>query len=237
MSMISQSIEAVKSIEERVRQILGLLKKAYGFPRWRLRQDSIGVLVQTILSQNTSDTNSRSAFRSLLATFGSWEEVAGTDVDTIARSIKGGGLGRVKAERIKQALKGIVRRRGQFELDFLKELGLSEAEDWLLSLPGVGEKTARCVLLFSLGMPALPVDTHIWRVTKRLGLTPPEASLHEAHRILGAAVPEETVYQFHVLVIEHGRKTCRARNPDCPRCVLKDICPSYPVFFPPKPLE
>jgi len=227
----------VTSIEERIREILGLLRKAYGFPRWRLRKDPIGVLVQTILSQNTSDTNSRGAFRSLLATFGSWEEVAGADVDTIARSIEGGGLGKVKAQRIKQALEEIMRRRGQLELDFLKKLELAEAENWLLGLPGVGEKTARCVLLFSLGMPALPVDTHICRVTKRLGLIPPEASLHEAHHILGAVVPKENVYQFHVLVIEHGRKTCRARNHDCLHCVLRDICLSYLTFFPPKPLE
>ena len=213
--------------KESIRQLLDLLKREYGVPDWQPSYDPISVLVQTILSQNTSDTNSRAAFRALLSFFDDWEDVVDANVDTIAHCIKCGGLGRIKAQRIKQALKETVRMRGRVELDFLSQLSLSDAEDWLHRLPGVGLKTARCVLLFSLGMPALPVDTHILRVTKRLGLISPKTSLREAHLILGEMVPPEDVYHFHVLVIEHGRRTCRARYPKCQDCVLKEMCKSY----------
>lgn len=185
--------------------------------------------MQTILSQNTSDRNSGSAFKSLMGRFGSWEEVAEAEVSAITETIRSGGLGEIKAQRIKQALNDILLRRGKIELDFLKGLTLPEAEKWLLQLPGVGLKTARCVLLFALGEPALPVDTHIHRVTKRLGLIPSHASLEEAHRILGEVVPAGIVYQFHVLVIEHGRQICRARKPDCTDCVVEEVCPRIGV--------
>jgi len=216
-------------IQERIRQMLALLEREYGVPQWQPDYDSISVLVQTILSQNTSDTNSRSAFQSLLASFDDWEDIANADVDIIAHSIRCGGLGRIKAQRIKQVLKEIVRQRGRLELEFLSQLSLSDAQDWLRKLPGVGLKTARCVLLFSLGIPVLPVDTHILRVTKRLGLISPKASLHEAHHSLGGVVPPEDVYKFHILVIAHGRRTCQARQPHCQECALKKICMSYPL--------
>jgi endonuclease-3 len=214
-------------MQEKIRQILDLLRREYGVPQWQPHSDPISVLVQTILSQNTSDTNSRGAFQSLLASFYSWEEVANADVDAIADCVRCGGLGRIKAQRIKQALGEIVRRRGRLELDILSQLTPSDAEDWLQKLPGIGLKTARCILLFSLGMPILPVDTHILRVSKRLGLIISKASLREAHYILGEAVPPADVYQFHILVIQHGRKTCQARNPRCSDCVLQKMCINY----------
>jgi len=210
-----------------IKEILDLLKEEYGVPEWQLGYDPISVLVQTILSQNTSDTNSRGAFVSLLTSFGSWENVADADIDTIEHAIRHSGLGRVKAVRIKKALKEIKRKRGRLELDFLRQFNLSEARDWLEQLPGVGEKTASCVLLFSLGMPALPVDTHILRVAKRLGLLSSRTSLKQAHQSLGELVPQQDVYQFHILIIEHGRRICRAQRPLCHACVLKEICPSY----------
>ena len=224
--MIHQYLKTDNAIKKKIRQILCLLEEEYGTPKWQPSYAPISVLVQTILSQNTSDTNSGSAFQALTAAFDNWEDVADADVDTIAHCIRHGGLGMIKAQRIKQALQGIVRERGQLELDFLSQLNLPDAEDWLLQLPGVGLKTARCVLLFSLGMPALPVDTHILRVSKRLGFISPKASLHEAHYALGELVPPEDVYKFHVLVIEHGRRTCQARHPDCQGCALKRICMS-----------
>lgn len=213
-----------------IRQILDLLKEEHGVPEWQPSYDPISVLVQTILSQNTSDTNSRSAFISLLTSFESWENVADADIDTIEHAIRHGGLGQVKAVRIKEALKEVERKRGQLELDFLSQLSLSEARDWLEQLPGVGEKTASCVLLFSLGMPALPVDTHILRVARRLGLISSKTSLKQAHQMLGEVVPRQEVYQFHILIIEHGRRICRAQRPLCLDCVLKEICPSYTIF-------
>jgi endonuclease-3 len=214
-------------IKKKIGQMLDLLRKEYGAPQWQPSYDPVSVLVQTILSQNTSDRNSRGAFRTLLASFDNWERVADADVDTIAHCIRCGGLGRIKAQRIKQALKEIMRKQGRLDLDFLSQLTLSDAQEWLQKLSGVGAKTARCVLLFSLGMPALPVDTHILRVAKRLGLIDIKASLHEAHHTLGELVPPEDVYQFHILVIEHGRRICQARHPRCQGCVLKKICTDY----------
>ena len=223
----TQGQKAGNAIKNRVRQILDLLEGEYGVPEWKPEHAPLSVLVQTILSQNTSDANSGRAFGSLKAYFPSWKDVADTDVDTIALRIRHGGLGKVKAQRIKQALNDIVRQRGELELDFLSRLTLYEAQDWLLQLAGVGLKTARCVLLFALGIPALPVDTHILRVSKRLGLIGHKASPDEAHYALGEAVPPEDVYKFHILVIGHGRRICQARRPDCHACVLQKICPGY----------
>ena len=210
----------------RVEPILRLLSAEYGQRKWRPRQSPVEVLVQTILSQNTSDRNSGRAFERLVASFGSWEDMADASVGEISRSIEAGGLGEVKARYIKQALGEIRRRLDGFELDFLKKLPVDEARDWLRQLPGVGMKTASCVLIFSLGMPALPVDTHVLRVAKRLGLIDSKISAEKAHKLLEGLVPPEDVYQFHVLLIEHGRKICKAQRPRCKECVLRELCPS-----------
>src|SRR4030043_1389475 len=208
-------------------QVLKLLSAEYGKRKWRPRQSPIEVLVQTILSQNTSDRNSGRAFEQLLASFGGWEDMANAGIGEISHSIKAGGLGEVKARYIKQALEEIRRRLDGFEMDFLKKLPVDEARDWLRQLPGVGMKTASCVLLFSLGMPALPVDTHVFRVTKRLGLIDSKVSIDKAHVLLEGLVPPKDIYQFHILLIEHGRKVCKAQRPRCRECALGRLCPSY----------
>ena len=210
----------------KVKIILERLQKEYGIPVWRPHGDPVSVLVKTILSQNTSDANSEAAFRSLLAGLDKWEQVINADTDDIARCIWSGGLGKIKAQRIKQTLRGIVERNGQLELDFLGGLPPPVAQKWLEELGGVGPKTACCVLLFSLGIPALPVDTHILRVSKRLGLIDSGTQSQEAHRLLQEMVPKDSVYQFHILMIEHGRKICRARKPRCRDCMLADLFPS-----------
>ena len=169
-----------------IEHILDLLTSEYGNRDWQPDDSPLNVLVQTILSQNTSDTNSRRAFKSLLASFPSWEDVTAADVNQITDAIKGGGLGDVKARYIKQALGEIQRRRGRLELDFLNGLPLDQARDWLMQLPGVGNKTASCVFLFSLGRPALPVDTHVYRVAMRLGLIDAGITVEKAHRLLEA---------------------------------------------------
>lgn len=212
-------------------RILDLLIGEYGSHRWQPHHDPLSVLVQTILSQNTSDANSGRAFESLRTAFGNWVDVAAADVDEIAASIRVGGLERIKAKRIKQALGEIQRKRGKFELSFLDKLPLAEAREWLKQLPGVGTKTANCVLLFSSGRPALPVDTHVFRVAKRLGLVDTKASIEQAHKLLESMVLPKDVYQFHVLMIEHGRRVCQAQRPYCPRCVLRRLCPSYEKFM------
>ena len=216
--------------KESIESILHLLISQYGNRRWQPRHRPLSVLVQTILSQNTSDVNSRRAFQSLSASFGSWERVATADVNEIAASIKTGGLGEIKAKRIKAALGEIKRQRGKLELDFLSQLPLGKARDWLKRLPGVGSKTACCVLLFSSDRPALPVDTHILRLAKRLGLIKSNTSAEQAHRLLESLVPADSVYQFHVLMIEHGRRVCQAQRPRCGHCVLGELCPSYKKF-------
>ena len=215
----------------RIKQILDLLISEYGGHKWQPRNSPLSVLVQTILSQNTSDVNSRRAFESLLASFGNWEGVAAASIDEIAASIRIGGLGEIKAKRIKQALGEIQQKRGELELGFLNRLPLAEGRDWLKQLPGVGTKTASCVLLFSLGRPALPVDTHVFRVAKRLEVVNSKASVEQAHMLLESLVPAGDVYQFHILLIEHGRRTCKAQRPRCHQCVLQRICPSYERFM------
>jgi endonuclease-3 len=213
-----------------IERILQLVSREYREKRWRTRNDPVAVLVQTILSQNTSDTNSGRAFQQLLASFDGWGEIADADVGRVSQAIKIGGLEAVKARYIKQALREIRRRQGGFELGFLRKLTVEEARDWLRQLPGVGMKTASVVLLFSLGMPALPVDTHVFRVAGRLGLIDSKVSVEKAHRLLEALVPLDDIYQFHILLIEHGRKTCKAQRPRCTECVLASLCPSYEKF-------
>jgi len=154
-------------------EIIDLLRQEYGELRWRPHSDPMSELVRTILSQNTSDANSGRAFARLLVRFPTWELLLGADPTAIAEAIRVGGLARVKAPRIKASVEEVWARLGSFDLSFLAEMPLEEAKAWLRSLPGVGPKTAACVLLFALGRPALPVDTHVYRVAKRLGLVAP----------------------------------------------------------------
>jgi endonuclease-3 len=207
-------------------EVIEFLEQEYGPRKWQPDRNPINVLIGTILSQNTSDTNSGRAFASLKASFDSWEAVASAPAEHIARVIKSGGLSQIKAVRIKQVLEQIEKEQGRINLDSLKSMNMSEAEEYLMRLPGVGHKTARCVLLFSLGKPSLPVDTHIFRVAKRLGLIDSRASIEKAHSLLQEQIPPSKVYQFHIHMIEHGRRICHARQPRCDRCILRGICPS-----------
>jgi endonuclease-3 len=209
-----------------IEEVIKLLQQEYGPCQWQSNRDPIDVLIETILSQNTSDANSGRAFTSLKASFDSWEAVASAPTGRIAEVIKCGGLSQIKAARIKQVLKQIESEKGRITLDFLKSRTMTEAEDYLIRLPGVGHKTASCVLLFSLGKPSLPVDTHVFRVAKRLGLIGSRVSVEKAPGLLQKQIPPSKVYQFHVHMIEHGRRICRARQPHCHRCILRDICPS-----------
>jgi len=209
-----------------IEKVIELLEQEYGPRQWQSDRDPIDVLIGTILSQNTSDTNSGRAFASLKASFGSWEAVAIAPAEHIAEVIKSGGLSQIKAVRIKQVLGQIENDQGHISLDSLKSMNMSEAEDYLIRLPGVGPKTARCVLLFSLAKSSLPVDTHIFRVSKRLGLIDSRASIEKAHSLLQEQTPQSKVYQFHIHMIEHGRRICHARQPRCNMCILTDICPS-----------
>ena len=203
-----------------------LLEQEQGVAEWKPRYDGISELLFTILSQHTSDLNSLRAFESLRDAFAAWEEVAEADPEDIARAIWIGGLSKVKAPRIKAVLKDIQGKRGNLDLSFLGGMPMSEAKEWLRELPGVGPKTAAIVLCFAMGMPAMPVDTHIYRVSKRLGFIGPKTTAEQAHDILEATVDPEQVFAFHVYIITHGRQVCKARRPLCEECVLKEGCPS-----------
>ena len=191
------------------------------------RLDPTHELVFTILSQHTSDRNSERAFRSLMQRFGTLEAVADAGVADIEEAIAGGGLAKVKAPRISLALNRILElNQGSLDLRFLAEMPMDEARTWLRQLPGIGPKSAGIILSFSLGMPAMAVDTHIYRVSRRLGIIGPKVSVDKAHEILEAAMPPEDVYPFHAAFIIHGRQVCKAQRPRCGGCVLNYGCPS-----------
>ncbi len=211
-------------------EIVDRLSAIYGRPVWRPHGDAMAELILTILSQNTSDANSGRAFARLLARFPTWEALLAGDVGDIEAEIQVGGLARIKAPRIKAILDEVWRRLGSFDLSFLREMPLEEAKGWLRSLPGVGPKTVACVLMFALGRPALPVDTHVYRVSRRLGLVPAKVGAEAAHHLLEAMLSPEEVYPFHVALVRHGRHLCRAQRPLCPQCPLQDGCPTAPLY-------
>jgi len=209
-----------------VDEVLRRLREVYGELVWRPHHDATSELILTILSQHTNDRLSGRAFAELLARFPSWDAIRRAPLEEIRDTIRFAGLAEVKAPRIRQALECIYAERGDYDLSFLADLPLDEARDWLLRLPGVGPKTAACVLMFALGRPALPVDTHVYRVSKRLGLIPPRMSADDAHGYLEARVPPDDIYAFHIGLIRLGRYVCLARAPRCASCPLAEVCPS-----------
>jgi endonuclease-3 len=213
-------------------EIIELLRREYGELPWRPHGDPMTELILTILSQNTSDANSGRAFARLRLRLPTWEALLGAEPREIEEAIQVGGLARIKAPRIKAVVEEVWGRLGSFDLWFLKEMPLAEAKAWLRSLPGVGPKTAACVLMFALGMPALPVDTHVYRVARRLGLVPRQAGAEKAHDLLEAMLAPDDVYPFHMSLIRHGRRICRAQRPLCQQCPLAPRCPSAVVLRP-----
>lgn len=208
-----------------MKRILALLRKAYGPRPWQRWGKGIDILVGTILSQNTSNANSSAGFRHLRRQFRSWNQVMNAPVDAVEKAIRISGLSRIKAPRIQHILRQIKEDRGKIDLEFLKDLAPEEAFEYLTHFKGVGPKTANCVLLFSFGMPLFPVDTHIHRIALRLELIPPRSTAEQAHDLLAPMIAPEDRYETHVLLIAHGRQTCRARNPLCSRCTLLELCP------------
>ncbi|MDI6858445.1 MAG: endonuclease III [Dehalococcoidia bacterium] len=213
-------------------EIIQRLRAAYGpLPR-RQRRAPLDELVLGVLSQNTSDVNSERAFDRLKASFADWELAARASVAEIEDAVRVGGLGPTKAARIKALLDEVRRRGGALDLRAPASLPLGEAKSWLESLPGVGPKTAAVVLLFSFDMPAMPVDTHVHRVAWRLGLISPRASTRRAQETLESMASPGHMYDFHVYLIAHGRRTCVARRPRCPECALRQGCPSAKLYHP-----
>ena len=209
--------------------VMDCLGPEYGPAQWFVRYSPAEELVYTILSQHTSDLNSERAFKSLMATFETLDAVADASVDAIEDAIRRGGLAKQKAPRIRNVLRQIRDEIGGFDLSFLAEMPLADAKAWLKRLNGIGPKTAAIILCFSLGMPAMPVDTHIFRVSKRLGLIGPKVNADKAHDILEPMVAPRDVFAFHMYLIQHGRQVCKAQRPRCGECALAWGCPASSV--------
>ncbi|HEY53395.1 MAG TPA: endonuclease III [Caldilineae bacterium] len=203
------------------------LGELYGLPVWQPHGDPTAQLVATILSQNTSDVNTARSFRALVDVYPDWQAVVDAPEQELIEVIRSGGLANQKAPRIQSALRHIYEERGDFDLHWLADLPVAEARVWLTQMPGVGNKTASIVLLFALGRPAFPVDTHVGRVCRRLGLAPTKASADKVMAIIETFAPDDWFYPLHKNFIQHGRTTCKARKPRCQGCVLRNICDSF----------
>jgi endonuclease-3 len=212
------------TLSKRALKVHETLLKAYGEPTWRNPLPPVDELVSTILSQNTNNTNRDRAFFSLRAKFATWESVRDANAEEVVSAIRPAGLANQKGPRIQQVLRQITEERGSLDLSFLKDLPLEEARSWLMKFNGVGPKTAAIVLCFSLERPAFPVDTHIYRVTGRIGLRPEKMTVEQAHPHLENLLPPETYYAAHLNLIRLGRKVCHARKPDCPHCPVRKLC-------------
>jgi endonuclease III len=196
----------------------------YGQPTWRTPLSPVDELISTILSQNTNDINRDRAFQSLRHHFPSWEDVRDAETGSVITAIRSAGLANRKGPRIQQVLREITSELGSLDLSFLMEMPVEEARTWLMKFKGVGPKTAAIVLLFSLGRPAFPVDTHIYRITGRIGLRPEKMTVEEAHTHLEKLFAPESYYAAHLNIIRLGREICTARKPACGQCPLQGIC-------------
>ena len=221
------SLRETKALRARAAKIDVILTDLYGRKEMEGEEDPVDTLVETILSQNTTDKNSHRAFQVLKCNYPRWEDMMEESPKRIAGLIRSGGLADMKAARILNALEFINRTKGELRLDFLREMTPSQADSWLGQMKGVGPKTRGIILLFALRMPAFPVDTHIHRVTKRLGLIDHKVSREEAQEELAKLVPQEEFYNFHINLIEHGRAICQARKPRCGACKIRHLCGYY----------
>lgn len=216
-----------ESLREKYATVYQVLNETYGRPVWESHGPPVDILVGTILSQATADVNTSRAFAELTAHFPDWESVMNAPPEEVVAAIHSAGLSNVKGPRIQNALRHVYRERGELSLDFLDDLTTAEAMKWLTNIEGIGPKTASIILLFAFGRDAFPVDTHVHRVTARLGLIPPRMSAEKAHAFLAELGPPETYYPIHINLIRHGREICHARNPQCVICPLKDWCDYY----------
>lgn len=222
-------------VRRHIRTVLGRLRKRYGELLPPRRADPLDELVLTVLSQHTSDLNAERSFAGLRAAFPSWEAVVRAPTRRVADAIRSGGLADTKAPRLQAILRDVAERRGAYDLSYLRDLSDDDARAELMSLPGVGPKTAAVVLSFSLGRDAMPVDTHVHRVARRLGWIPPTASAERADRILHELIPDGMRTELHVALIRLGREICKAPTPRCRQCPLNDICPTAPRYLGARP--
>ncbi len=211
-------------LDKKALEVHRKLVETYGEPVRNPEKDPLSQLINTILSQNTNDQNRDLAFKRLRQRFPTWEEVRDAPEDEIIEAIRPAGLAPTKGPRIQAILEQLSEEQDALSLDFLYDLSLEDAKRWLLDLKGVGPKTAAIVLLFALGRPAFPVDTHVHRVSTRLGLIPEGTSREKSHTLLEALIPKDIYYPFHLNLIQHGREVCTARTPHCEICQLSELC-------------
>ena len=209
----------------RVRAVRDRLRRYYGRPRNEPHHAPLDELVLTVLSQNTNDRNRDVAYVALRKRFPDWKAVATAPVEDVEEAIRPGGISKVKSQRIQSMLGVIQAETGGLDLAFLADAPREEAIEFLERLPGVGRKTAACVLVFAFDRPEMPVDTHVYRVCSRLGFLRPKASFDEAHDVMRDATEPADVFELHVNLIRHGRRLCTARKPECPACPLLGVCP------------
>ncbi len=217
----------IEALREKYDTVYHILNEVYGRPERSSSGPPLNELVGTILSQATTDANTDRAYAELVARFPDWESVMNAPPEAVIAAIRSAGLANTKGPRIQAALRTIYEERGELSIDFLGDMPVPEAMAWLTRLEGVGPKTASIVLLFSFGRAAFPVDTHVYRVTGRLGLIPPRMSANQAHDFLAALGAPETYYPMHINLIRHGREICHARSPQCHICPLQDYCDFY----------
>ncbi|MBC5792745.1 MAG: endonuclease III [Nanohaloarchaea archaeon] len=232
--------------EERIRNIHQDLLEVYGEQDWHDDKDGVRQLLITILSQNVADENTARAAENLFNDFKDYEEIEEASVEELADSINPAGLPQTKAQRIQRTLKALREETGEYSVEFLGEMEDSDAQDWLEEIKGIGPKTASVLLNFHFDADVMPVDTHVERIAKRFRLIPFSASNGKAHELLNEAVPHDIKNSFHMLIIEHGKNNCSARNPTCEETKLKKYCSRYelvengdlkPEEYPPEDLE
>jgi endonuclease III len=222
----------VPPTRRRIRAIYNRLAKRFGELAPPRAVDPLDELILTVLSQHTSDVNAERAFADLRRTFpGGWLQIVDAPSRAVADAIRSGGLADSKAPRIQAILQEVRDREGDFDLSSLRAMSDADARDYLITFPGIGPKTAAVVLSFALGRDTLPVDTHVHRVTKRLGLIPPTATAERADRLLHNLVPEGMRTPMHVAFIRLGREICKAPIPRCRECPLRDLCPTAPRYL------
>jgi len=217
----------MKTLDPSVREILDRLYERYGRPEYRGPDDLLGTLIRTILSQNTTRSNTDRAFAGLLDRFGGdWDRVRRAPTEAVVEAIEIGGLAGQKAPRIQNILARIHDERDAYELEFLRDWDVERARNYLLDFKGVGPKTASFTLMYAADMPLFPMDTHILRICERLGWLESSTSSSEAHERMLPAIPNGEHYPAHIVLVRHGREDCRARDPNCEACPLLEICPT-----------
>ena len=224
--LMTVEVDNLEAKQEKYRKVAPILEETYGRKQPK-RHDGMDELVSCILSQSTTDANRDRGFDALKTEYPSWEAVHHAPEKELIEVIRPAGLSNSKAPYIQGSLERIYEERGEYNIDFLEDMPVPEAKEWLQSLPGVGPKTAAIVLCFAFNMPAFPVDTHVHRVGKRIGFLPEKISADKAHDHMEVITPEEDYYAFHLQLIYHGRAICKARNPQCEECPIRNYCDYY----------